>query len=323
MSQSPMGYKISPFLQEHLCRLGSKLVFEEAAGELGKLLRLDINAKQVERLCHSYGQELYNIDWQEAYSDAVQLKIHYPKTSPVYCMADGSMLMTREEKWKEIKQGRIFSGASNVEGISKNRGIITESVYCAHFGKSDKFWERFSIEIPYDRDLVFICDGARWLWNYISAHYPGSVQILDYFHCKEHICSFAKEVYGQAKDRAKRFVNEVMGCFMGKMVSQGIDKIRSLKVKGKRLKELKEKLLNYLVNNEMRIDYGRFEENGYLIGSGAIEAAHRNVIQKRLKLSGQRWTIKGAQQVANLRVCEKSNQWGKVANLIINSKLAA
>lgn len=43
-----------------------------------------------------------------------------------------------------------------------------------------------------------------------------------------------------------------------------------------------------------------------LIGSGAIEAAHRNVIQKRLKLSGQRWTIKGAQQITNLRTYKKS-----------------
>ena len=66
-----------------------------------------------------------------------------------------------------------------------------------------------------------------------------------------------------------------------------------------------------------------FKDKGLLIGSGAIEAAHRNVIQKRLKLSGQRWTVKGAQQVANLRVCEKSNDWDKVVSLIINNKMVA
>ncbi len=75
--------------------------------------------------------------------------------------------------------------------------------------------------------------------------------------------------------------------------------------------------------NKERIDYGTFMEKGYLIGSGAIEAAHRNVIQKRLKLSGQRWIIKDVQQIANLRVCQKSNQWNRVVNLIINEKNAA
>jgi len=34
-------------------------------------------------------------------------------------------------------------------------------------------------------------------------------------------------------------------------------------------------------------------EQGLLIDSGAMEAAHKNVLQRRLKLSGQRWTMDG------------------------------
>lgn len=65
-------------------------------------------------------------------------------------------------------------------------------------------------------------------------------------------------------------------------------------------------------------------EAGYLIGSGAIESAHRDVIQKRLKQSGKRWTIDGgAQQVANLRVYEKSSQWAQVLKLITEENIAA
>lgn len=85
----------------------------------------------------------------------------------------------------------------------------------------------------------------------------------------------------------------------------------------------KEKLLNYLTVNRKKIDYGAFREKGLLIGSGAIEVAHRDMIQKRLKLSGQSWTIQGAQQVLNIRVCEKSNQWEKLLSLINGHKNAA
>ncbi|MFO8143134.1 MAG: ISLre2 family transposase, partial [Dehalococcoidales bacterium] len=55
---------------------------------------------------------------------------------------------------------------------------------------------------------------------------------------------------------------------------------------------------------------------GLLIGSGAIESAQRNVVQKRMKQSGQRWTIKGAQQIVNLRVYHQSNKWEYVTEII-------
>ena len=64
---------------------------------------------------------------------------------------------------------------------------------------------------------------------------------------------------------------------------------------------------------------GTYRANGLLIGSGAIESAHRNVLQQRLKLSGQRWSIEGAQNIANLRAYNKGNQWGKVIDLIKNA----
>ncbi|MFT7234128.1 MAG: hypothetical protein ACI8TA_003357, partial [Cyclobacteriaceae bacterium] len=40
-----------------------------------------------------------------------------------------------------------------------------------------------------------------------------------------------------------------------------------------------------------------------------------HVIQQRMKLSGQRWTIQGAQQVANLRVTNKSGNWQQIVEL--------
>jgi hypothetical protein len=68
------------------------------------------------------------------------------------------------------------------------------------------------------------------------------------------------------------------------------------------------------------MNYKTYKQMGLLIGSGPIEAAHRNVIQQRMKRSGQRWTKEGLQQIANLRVASKSNQWDSVVNMM---KMAA
>lgn len=63
------------------------------------------------------------------------------------------------------------------------------------------------------------------------------------------------------------------------------------------------------------MQYHLFKEKGLLIGSGAIESAHKDVLQKRLKLSGQRWTKQGLQQMVQLRVTYKSGNWNKIKQL--------
>jgi hypothetical protein len=78
-------------------------------------------------------------------------------------------------------------------------------------------------------------------------------------------------------------------------------------------------LIRYYQNNTARMKYGTFIKKGYLIGSGAIESAHRNVIQQRLKLSGQRWSIDGAQRIANVRAHRKSNRWNELIGLVKNA----
>jgi len=77
----------------------------------------------------------------------------------------------------------------------------------------------------------------------------------------------------------------------------------------------KQQLLTYLRNNTHRVRYKTFQEKGYLIGSGPIEAANKQVIQARLKKSGQ-WTPDGLQQVASLRVAKHSGKWNIVLNQI-------
>lgn len=290
------------------------MVFSEASEEFWQFIEQDISDKQIERVCHCYGEKLEELDWNNAYSDAIQLKTNYPKEDTVYAMVDGSMLFTREEGWKEIKVGRVF-GSSSMIDISKNRTLLSDSVYTAHLGNASDFWERFSTEIPQSNQLVFINDGAKWIWKHIEECYPNSVQILDFFHCKEHIYQFTKDFFSN-KDKQIKFAEQICDMLLDQQVSAALEKIRQLEPKSTKRKSVKEKLLKYLENNKKRINYGKYKKMGLLIGSGAIESAQRDVIQKRMKLSGQRWTKSGAQQIVNLRVHKKSNRWERVVDCI-------
>ena len=77
------------------------------------------------------------------------------------------------------------------------------------------------------------------------------------------------------------------------------------------------KVLDYYAANQDRMDYKKYQQIGCgIIGSGAIESAHRTLVQKRLKLSGQRWSKKGAQNMLNLRVTHMNGKWDKVVKLV-------
>ena len=65
--------------------------------------------------------------------------------------------------------------------------------------------------------------------------------------------------------------------------------------------------LGYFENNAPRMRYNWFRSRGLFVGSGAVEAGCKAVIGQRLKLSGMRWTVAGADAITTLR-CQRGQQ---------------
>lgn len=147
--------------------------------------------------------------------------------------------------------------------------------------------------------------------------YPESVQIVDFYHAKEHLCAFAKSYFSDEQLR-REWIEQISDM----MITQGINPViaflqalpRQKQTHGKR-----NKLLAYLSKNQHRMQYHKFIEKGLLIGSGAIESAHRDVLQERMKLSGQRWTLAGFEQMAQLRVVYKNKENHRITQLCKNA----
>ena len=305
---------MTSYLQENVCFVGQKETFEEGSETLQKLLGIEVSNKQIQRVSEHYGQRLEETIEQEIKEDAPVCLSKQPESQPVYCMADGSMVFTREEKWKEIKLGRVFKATDNLS-ITEKRNWIEKSKYCAYLGTHEAFLERFGLLLCGYLNIVFIADGARWFWDWASLWYPGAIQILDYFHCKEYLCEFAKLVF---KDKAQReqWIKQQEELLFSDKIDQVISGINAFIGLNDETAAYQQKIITYYRNNRTRMLYGTYKKNGLLIGSGPIESAHRNIIQKRLKLSGQRWGKPGVQQIANLRVAHKSDDWTKVVEMI-------
>lgn len=315
LAQSPTSMSVSSFAQETMCYMGQHLVFKEAEEVINTLTGSDINAKQIERLCHHYGQSLEDELLHDIEVKGYQEVLPRESEKRHYVSVDGSMYFTRKEGWKEIKLGRIYK-EEDIAEVSKGRCELQASTYVAHLGSSKDFLPKMEYHIERLNNKVFIADGAAWIWNWVEDSYPNSVQIVDFFHAKEHLCEFAKD-YFKDKTQTNQWIDIYSGIMLDKGITPVIEALNKLPNKTEKLRQL----IGYYKNHQKRMQYHIFKKQGLQIGSGAIESAHKDVLQKRLKLSGQRWTKKGLQQIAQLRVAYKSGKWNHVEQLCV--KIAA
>ena len=226
------------------------------------------------------------------------------------------MVFVRKEGWKELKLGRIFAQSACYH--EKKRGVISQSRQVAHLGNPEDFLTKFDYEVCNTKQIIAISDGARWIWDYWSTNYPEAIQILDFFHLIEKIGLWAVLVIKDSLQR-KDWINLCEKLLLNNEASEVELMIQSIDCQGDK-KENQTKLLTYLTNNKQRINYKTYLDDGLFIGSGAMESANKEVVQKRMKLSGQRWTLKGVQQVVNLRIALKNDEWDKLVSQI---KMAA
>lgn len=321
------GFKITPYFQELQVFAGQNDNYQAGSTQLEKYLRIPVGHSQLERVTKHYSEQLEAtnsagtlIVAQEASTQL--LKTHMETSGHAYVMIDGSMLQTREGEqhndWKEVKLGRIFSDIDQHD-LDKHHTWINRSVYSAHLGKSVDFINKFEplVDIlePLNDRLIFIGDGASWAWNWIEESYPNATQILDFYHAVEHLAKFAK-VYFKNQTASKNWVNKQKVNLLNDRISVLIEGIEQLDKRTKKVEEARNKLLTYLKNNQHRMYYKTFRDRDLSIGSGAIESAHRTVLQKRLKQSGQRWTIKGAQKIIDLRLMNFNGQWHKIIDIV-------
>lgn len=153
-------------------------------------------------------------------------------------------------------------------------------------------------------ELIFVCDGAVWIWNLVTQYYPNAVQIVDWYHATEHLEKMATLAFFQKKER-QAWLQDMKEALWNGLVQQVIHSAQLLAQDHPGL--LAE--IPYFVNNEARMDYARFRSLGYAIGSGTIESACKQIVVQRLRKSGAQWIIDGAVRTAKARAAWLSREW--------------
>jgi hypothetical protein len=154
--------------------------------------------------------------------------------------------------------------------------------------------------------LCVVADGAQWIWLRVKELFPTAQEILDFYHCSQHIHRVAQAHYGERAEQALEWVESTMArLFMGE-VDQGMGGLKRMQPAGVRAGAEIGNLITSLHNNRHRVQYGSRRKGGYPLGSGGIESAHKFICQVRLKRSGAWWYVTNGNHRLALR-CAKYN----------------
>lgn len=313
------GY--TPAVVRLMCRAGARDTYSESSSDLSAYAGIDVSAQEINRMVRRVGPEMRSEMEDEQPSSQT-------KSVPrLYVSCDGTGVPMRrseliETKGKgedgrastrEVKVGCVFTQHPR-EGEEPFRDTDSTS-YIATLRRCDLFGpllrkEAYRRGMGRAQEIIFLGDGAVWIWEIVRTCFPGAVEILDYFHAHEYLVEIVDLLYGKKTELGKRKIEDWKDMLFEDRILEVIKQARSL---GESLplaeKEALDAKTNYFENNKDRMRYGTYKSKGYFYGSGVIEAGCKSVIGKRAKQSGMFWSEKGAEDVLAIRTALYSQRF--------------
>ena len=210
-----------------------------------------------------------------------------------------------------MKIGSVYETPQTINGLANDIRYTGGFHNCEHFGKK-LYVLALRRGLKTADTVIFIGDGAKWIWNLARYHFPEAIQIVDFYHATERLWALSRTIYGEGtktcKDWAKKRVKHLL---KGKveLIINSLCELDSPDF-GEEIRDN----ITYFTNNKERMRYDQYRKRGYHIGTGTVESACKHVVGQRLKQAGMRWSVKGADAILQLRILWKNGEWSRFWN---------
>lgn len=227
--------------------------------------------------------------------------------------SDGTMILIREEGWKEVKMaafsrievlgpGSQRRRRAQKEGKRREEEIVRLSrhSYCAGLWEADTFGAyQYAEGLRRGFDLLerksSVNDGAPWIERITEMNFPQARQLVDWSHTTQRLWAVARAVYGDDEPEAVEWVEQYKDELWAGRVRAVIQELGALKLDRPGYPDEVRQAPGYFRNNRERMQYEEFRTMGYPIGSGTVESGARNVVQPRMRRPGRGWKRENAQ----------------------------
>lgn len=286
--------------------------FEASEDFLARRFALDLCYKQVQRLAERTGAVVAEKEMEQASRVVVGSKdLKVDQCPSMLTVSADGLRVHSDGDWTEMKCASFLSE-------EYGRSVI------GTMERSEKFGELLYLEAVrrgvHNADIVvFVSDGAVWIWNLVSHHFPFAVEIVDWYHATQHLWEIARSWYGDGK-KAELWVKKNKERLMEDGVERVISSIKQWHPSDEDGQKVKRENLHYFTTNANRMLYGTYQANGFYIGSGSVESACKQYGQGRLKQAGMRWKRDGIEAIAHLRSALLNR---RTDNILEGARLAA
>jgi hypothetical protein len=314
------GTSFSPGVRRLMAKSGSDSAFDKARIDLEEYSGIKIDTKDLERISEKIGNEIE--EWQKTECDNIllwEMPIRPLKSIPVmYIEYDGTGIPVIPEevigrkgkqsdgsaKTREVKTGCVFTQTSTDEN---NRPVRDSgsTTYVAAIETAEVFGKRIEAEairrgMWYAAIVVVLGDGAAWIWNLAEQYFYGAIHIVDFYHAKEHLHKLLQLLF-LTQEKIKEQEPAWIKWIEDGNIEEIIKTAKQISAASDQISDEAKREIGYFEENIERMRYAEYKKMGLFIGSGVIEAACKNVIGKRLKQSGMRWSVRGANDIIALR----------------------
>jgi hypothetical protein len=310
-------------------KVGVERPFEQGSRLFSELTLVSLSDHSLDKAAQAYGEEQMKqeAEWETEANDMDVLLERKRTIKPprrLYGSIDGGRVHIRgaegvqDAVWRELKIGTWFVTRAQPPGKpGGDWSIRAENIhYYADICDAETFsrlvWSTgFQHHAQLAHELIILGDGARWIWDLVTEHFPNAVQIVDWFHACEYLEPVAKVAF-KDKVQRERWVEKTKTDLWNGDLDAVIAACQE-HVNPNRQDDPAQKAVTYYTNNRQRMNYPTYRANGYHIGSGTIESGVKQIGSQRMKVAGASWNLESARKVAKARTAYLSGHWADLA----------
>lgn len=242
---------------------------------------------------------------------------------------DGALERT-DAGWKEVKLGAVYTLVHCLRRVGGEATAVVEAgvtTYTATLAAAQTF-ARQLVAVAQRRGLgwadqvVVLGDGAKWIWKLADRRFPRAVQIVDWFHAREHLWALAQLLHGEGTTAAHAWCETLAGLLWSAHTVMDIDVLAQaadeawttpapvgspdlddtpVPRRTAARRRTVDRALAYFTGNATRLRYGAFRDQDLPVGSGVVEGGCQSVLHARLKRPGACWSPAAAEAMGRRR----------------------